>query len=529
MSTALLGSGPLLRVARHQDARNIAPWVAIVTGLSASSVLAYPWVFPTAESRAQLETTIGTNPALGLIFGQARDLSTVDGFNVWRVLALGGFFTALMAIFTVVRNSRAHEDSGQAELLASGALGRSSRLAVAVALALGGSLAAGVVAATVTVLLGGDPATSALLGATFTATGWMFAGVAAVTSQLGSDARTATSLAVATLGVLFVVRGYLDSVDAAGWTAWITPLGWMHETRPATDADLGPLGLALAFTAAALAVAFALQSRRDFAMGAVAPRPGPARGTARSVWRLALRLNRGPLLAWTVACVGLGVVFGNVATSVGDLLAANPGVGRILAAGATTQDALVFRFLMTVLALVGIIAAVSGAQSVVRVRTEELDHRVDPVLATAVRRPAYLASTVLVALAGPTLGMLVAGTTIALVAGRADVGLAAGDVVLATLATIPAVWALVAVAVAVVGARPQVRLAAWVGVVVSFGLTLLGPTFVLDDRVLGISPLWHVPDVSAAAPDWSGLVWVGGATAVLLAVGFLGFRRRDVA
>lgn len=33
-----------------------------------------------------------------------------------------------MAIFTVVRNSRADEDSGQAELVASGVVGRLTRL-----------------------------------------------------------------------------------------------------------------------------------------------------------------------------------------------------------------------------------------------------------------------------------------------------------------------------------------------------------------------------------------------------------------
>src|SRR3712207_2347128 len=104
--------------------------------------------------------------------------------------------------------------------------------------------------------------------------------------------------------------------------------------------------------------------------------------------------------------------------------------------------------------------------------------------------------------------MLVAGTTIGLVAGGADIGVTTADVVRATLATIPGVWTLVAVAVAVIGARPQVRVAAWVGVIVTFALTLLGPTFGLDDWVLGISPLWHVPDVTAAAPDWSGLGWV---------------------
>lgn len=46
---------------------------------------------------------------------------TPEQFNAWRALALGSMFAGLMAAPTVVRNPRAQEGSGQAELLASGA------------------------------------------------------------------------------------------------------------------------------------------------------------------------------------------------------------------------------------------------------------------------------------------------------------------------------------------------------------------------------------------------------------------------
>ena len=93
----------------------------------------------------------------------------------------------------------------------------------------------------------------------------------------------------------------------------------------------------------------------------------------------------------------------------------------------------------------------------------------------------------------------------------------------------PAVWTITAISVAVVGAKPHARLAAWVGVVASFGLTLLGPTFGLDDWVLAISPFWHVPVTTSGSPDLSGLVWISLFTLLFLAVGFAGFRRRDLA
>lgn len=528
-ASSLVGTRPLLHATVRHDGRLFAPWVGVVTLLTVSSVVVYPWVFPDAVSRQVLAVSVDANPALGLIFGPAFDLSTVDGFNAWRTLALGGFVVALGAILAVVRATRAQEDSGQAELLASGVLGRSARLLAGVALALGGSLAAGVVSGVAAALAGGDWQSSLLLGATFTATGWMFTGVAAVTAQLGSDARTASSLAVGTLGVLFGLRGFCTSLDAPAWTIWANPLGWTLETRPASGDHWAPLLPAVALTVALVVVGFVLQGRRDFGQGSIAPRPGPARGATRSPWGLAFRVNRAPVVTWAVTSVVLGVVFGYFTTSLTDVLAGSSGVQQILASGATSPDALTGVFVRTVLSLIGIVATVPGVQIMLRLRAEELDERVSPVLAAAVSRHRFYASHVVTALAAVAAFMLVAGTLVAVLASRADIGVTSADVLLQAVTTVPAVWTVVALSVAVVGARPAAAPAAWAGVLVSFVLTLLGPTFGLDDWVLGISPFWHVPVVIGADTDLSGLGWLALVTAALLAVGFAGFRHRDLA
>ncbi len=527
--SSLTGTMPLLRTSLRHDGRLLAPWILFATVLSASSVLVYPWVFPTQQDRQGLAAAIGANPALGLIFGPAHDLTTVDGFNAWRSVALGGLLAALGAIFAVIRATRAQEDSGQAELLASGVLGRSSRLLTGAAMALIGSLALGIVAGLVTIACGGDVQASMLLAATFTATGWMFAAVAAVTAQIGSDARTANSMAVGTLGVLFVLRGFAYSVDASRWTTWVNPLSWMVETRPAAGNHWWPLLPAIAFTIVMLFTAFVLQARRDFGQGAIKPSPGPARGRDRSTWRLALRINRGPIITWSIAFLMLGVVFGDFTTAITDILGSDSAVQQVLAAGAVTHDQLVAAFLVTVLSLVGILAAVPGVQIILKVRSEEMENRVEPIIATTVTRPRYYADNVLLALGTSTLCFLLAATLIGLLAGGAGIGISFGDTILQAAAAAPAVWTVVAVSVAVVGARPIATLAAWAGVLVSYALTLLGPTFRLPDWALGISPFWHIPHTTAGDADLTGLIWISLFTLGFLIIGFVGFRRRDLA
>jgi ABC-2 type transport system permease protein len=530
VNQAVAGFRPLLRVSLRQDARRIGPWVGLITALSVSSVAAYPIAFPDESDRAELAATISANPALSLIFGPALDLTTADGFNAWRAGQLAAFFAGLMAIFIVIRNSRADEDSGQAELLASGVMGRETRLGVALAMAIIASTALGIVATIATVVAGGTLVTSATLAATWTASGWMFAAVAAVTAQLASEARSANYLAVAFLGASYLVRGFVDASGSLEWALWLTPFGWLEEVRPAADNRLWPLLLALAFTVVVAASAFALHARRDFGMGLIPPRPGPARGAGMTnPWGLAVRLNRGALLAWLVAFVVLGMVFGLLATSIGEVFAENPTIAGALGQGQLTKEGLLFAFLVTILSLVGIIAAVFGVGLVMRTYAEESALRADPLLAGSLDRRRYLASNALVASVAPAVAMVIAGAIIGLVAAAREPAISASDVFWQAVATIPAVWVLVGLALAAVGADPSRRLVGWLGVVVTFALTILGPIFNLDDWVLGISPMWHVPDVTASPVDWSGLGWLVLIVALFTVVGFAGYRRRDIA
>ncbi|GEL94048.1 ABC transporter permease [Cellulomonas composti] len=528
-ASAVTGTRPLLRVSLKHDGRTFVPWAVIATTLSVSSIILYPIVFPDEASRAALAATISANPAVGLVFGPANDLMTADGFNAWRSLALGGLMTALGAIFAMTRATRAQEDSGQAELLASGVMGRDSRLLTGVAMSAIGSLLVGVAAGLLTIVVGGDPESSLLLAATFTATGWVFGSLAGITAQIGADARTSNSMAVGALGTLFVLSGFCYSVEAPTWTNWVNPIGWMHETRPAAGNNWAPLLLAVALSVVLVAVAFLLQGRRDFGQGTIAPRPGPDRGVTRTTWRLALRINRGPFLTWTVAFVALGFVFGYFATSISDLLASDQGIQQVIASGATTPEEITSTFVRLILSMVGILAAISGIQVMLKVRSEELEDRVEPLMAGSVARHRYYGSNALVAFAYPTVFVLIAGTLIAWLASGSDLGVTFGDVLLQAVVTVPAVWTVVAVSVAVIGARPMLSIASWSGVLVSFVLTVLGPTFGLDDWVLGISPFWHVPYVAAADPDWTGLGWITLFTLGFLWIGFAGFRRRDLA
>lgn len=519
---------PLYKTAAKQNAHLIAPWIVLISVLSVTSFIAYDWIFPHTADRIALSMTIGSNPAFNLIFGEAHNLLSAEGFNTWRSLALGSLFAGLMTIFIVVRETRAKEDSGEAEIVAANVVGRNTQLAVAVVLAWMASILLGVVAASATILVGGNVTDSIMLALAWTASGIIFSAVAAIACQLGSYARTANSIAVTFLGVCFLVRGYADASPDVDWLLWLTPFGWLQKIEPAGANAVWPLLFAAGATFILLVIAGLLSRRRDFGQGLLPSRPGvPRAGLVRSLYGLALRLQGSSVISWTISFVVLGSVFGYLVSSLGSVFSRNAQIAHLLAAGSAPADQ-TFEFIGTLLQVLGIIAALYGVQVMMRIYNEEMSSRVAPLLAGATTRWKVFISHVAIAFIGPAIGLTLSACMIAFIATSKGASVNAWDIIRQALVELPAVWVLIGISVATIGARPVVRFVSWMAIVVTFALTILGPLFNLWDWVLGISPLWHVPNVVDLNADWSQLVWLCAVVVGLLLIGFIGFTKRDI-
>jgi ABC-2 type transport system permease protein len=91
-----------------------------------------------------------------------------------------------------------------------------------------------------------------------------------------------------------------------------------------------------------------------------------------------------------------------------------------------------------------------------------------------------------------------------------------------------AVWVLIGLAVALFGLAPRVVAIVWAALGACFVLAFLGTLLSLPDWVLDVSPVEHVPELPAADFAVAPLPWLCAVAAALMAVGFAGFRRRDV-
>ena len=127
------------------------------------------------------------------------------------------------------------------------------------------------------------------------------------------------------------------------------------------------------------------------------------------------------------------------------------------------------------------------------------------------------------------MALLVAGVAAGLVYGIADGDVAGklGTVVASAAVQLPAVWLLSAVTVALFGLAPRFTPVAW-GVLVGFiALYLVGSLAGFPQWLLDLEPFAHIPRVGSdftAVP----LLWLLAIDAVLIALGAMAFRRRDL-
>lgn len=529
--TGLLGTGSLVRLALRRDRVMLPMWIAILLVTAASSAKATIGVYPTVASRVEFATFVNNTPSMVALYGRIYDNTSLGEVSLIKMGGLGAALVAVLVMLTVVRHTRAEEESGRLELIGATVVGRYAALVAALLVGVGTSLVLGLL--TTIALIGvGLPSTGSLaFGLAWAGVGIAFAAIAAFTAQLTRSARTANGLTATVLGIVYVLRAIGDTATPNGprWMSWLSPVGWGQQLRPYAGERWWVLVITLGFAVVMAAAAFTLAAHRDLDAGLLADRPGRATAT-RSLHGplgLAWRLQRGTLLAWTAGFVLLGLAFGNIASNVGNLLDSPQARELITALGG--GKAITDAFIATVLGIVGVIGSVYGIQAVLRLRSEETALRAEPVLATGTGRTRWALSHISISLGGSVVLLTGAGLGAGVMRGAYTGN--AGDiwrVLGGALVQLPAVWVLTGITVAVFGLAPRLVVAGWAALVLFLLLGQLGPLLKLSQWAMDVSPFTHIPKLPGVALTTTPLIWLVAVAAVLIATGLAGFRRRDI-
>jgi ABC-2 type transport system permease protein len=531
--TGLTGTRALATLAVRRDRIGLAAAVYVITIGVAGTAWTLKRLYPTPAGRAALAGTAGANPALRFLYGRL-DGSSLGSITTWRYGVWAGLFAALLAVVVVIRHTRSDEEAGRLELVGSAAVGRQAALAAALVTAAEGVLAVSVLLCAVLPLAGLPASGSALLALGIGCCGLAFTGIAAVAAQLSSSARAARGIALAVLGVAFVLRGVGDSAGPSGpsWLSWASPLAWVQLARPFAAPRWWVLALPLAAGAAGTILAFAIADRRDLGAGLLPGRPGRASASAllRDPFGLAWRLQGGALAGWAVGYVFLFAVCGAAAQGIGQLFGTSSALEREftrLGGQAAITDA----YLAALMLLAGLVAAGYAVSVILRLRAEETGDQAELVLATATGRIRWALSHIAVAVAGSALLLAVAGLATGLGYGVriGSAGAQAATMTGAALAQLPPVLVLAGVAVAVFGLWPRACVpAAWTALGLVVVIDLFGPALQLSVWVLDLSPFTHAPRLPGGVVSAAPLLWLCGIALAGTAAGLAGLRRRDI-
>ncbi|MFF1610882.1 ABC transporter permease [Amycolatopsis sp. NPDC058278] len=527
----LAGTWHLTRLALRRDRVILPIWIVLLSVVPASTVSTFTQFYPTVADRLALQAGANANPSYALLYGPPFDLTTAGGFIAWRMCGFLALLTGLMVVFTVTRHTRAEEDTGRAELLASAVVGRYAALTASLLVAGGASVLTGLVQV-VTMIGAGLPAAGSLaFGASEALVGLVFTAVAAVAVQLAEYSRTANGIGTAVVGAAFLLRGAGDSTVDARWLSWLSPIGWVQQVRAFAGERWWVLLLPMVFTLVVGAIGYWLLPRRDVGVGFLPPRPGPARAAAslRSPLALAWRLHRGPLLGWVIGTAVVGAVFGSIASGIGGLVGSSPQAQQIMARLGGSH-ALTQAFLAAMAGMFAMVASLYGVQAVLRMRGEETAIRLEPVLATSVGRLRWAGSHLVFAFFGTAALLLSGGVFMGLANGlrTGDVGGSLADTLAGMLVQLPAAWVVVALAVAIFGLRPGFSAAAWAVGALALLLSLFGPVLDLPQAVLDVSPFQHPPKIPGQAFTATPLLWLLAVAVVASVAGLAGWKRRDV-
>jgi ABC-2 type transport system permease protein len=524
------GTGGLLRFALRRDRRRLLIWVLALGGLTVYTAVGLSAVYPTAADRQGRAAVIIT-PAGVLLSGPGYGIDHYTlGAMIANELSLTSMVAAaIMSIQLVVRQTRAEEESGRAELVRAAIVGRRAPLTAAL---LEIAIADAAIVAVLAVGLAGSglaAVDSLALAAGIGLTALLFGAVAAVTAQTSEHTRAASGWAYAVLGAAAVVRGVGDTLQTHGSAlSWFSPIAWAQQMRAFVELRWWPLLLTVATIAALVVLAYRLIAIRDVGAGLVAPRPGSATASRSltGVSALMLRLQRASIIGWGIGLVLVGAVFGSLADDVAGMVAGNSQLARIIGLGASD---LTDGFFATASQELGLVVAAFALASVLRQRAEETTGRTEDVLATAVDRRRYLGSVVAVA-AAASIGLLLAAAFVTGVVAAASSG-DAGRILSQTGAQIgqlPAVLVCVGIATALAGLAPRFASLAWVVIAWSVIAVFFGVLLGLPQWAVKLSPFGWLPRVPLEAADWSAWLGLTIVAAALITLGLLGFRRRDV-
>jgi ABC-2 type transport system permease protein len=526
----------LQQLARKQTVKG-----AIIVGLVVGFMFliqgaGYNAVYPDQKAKAGLAATLKTTPALGVMYGESKNLPSTKGYMVFRVVPIMSLVAAIWGLTTATRLLRGQEEDGRWELITANNVSRRAA-AWRVMLGFGASLITAYLIATVVLILyGRSPDVSMTVGESLLTSGAIFlpamtfACLGFFTSQLSVTRRRALLYGLVPLLVFFALRSIGNTVDDLHWLKYLTPFGWSELLSPIIGTNLTWLfpPLAASFAFAAMSIYFV--GKRDLGDSLIqeSTTVKPRYALLGSAGKLAVRHNFILFISWGIGALAMGGIIASIASLAADSFSGSPAAAKIVHQLGSANDLKIaiigsgLIFLLTVLLLM-------TANSVGSIRSTEAKNYLDNILVQPVRRSSWLGVRLSIA-AVAAVTVVIACTLLSWIIAKSEsIPLDLDKFLMVNIALLGPVIFTLGFGALLYGLWP--RLAAtgmYIVVGWSFLIDMLASAIKLNDIVAKSSLFHYVSTSSTKSPDWSAFTWLVILGILMVIIGIIAFTKRDI-
>ncbi|WP_142827552.1 ABC transporter permease [Planococcus soli] len=525
------GTGTLMRFVLRRDRLRLPIWLVSFAAISAIIALAFVGLYQNAEERQAMAETM-RNPAMTAMVGPGYGLDnyTVGAMTAHEMLLMTAVVVGLMSILLVTRHTRTDEEDGRIEMIRSLPVGRLSNLLSILLVLIGANIVLALLTAFSLTVLGiesMDFEGSLVYGSALGASGMIFAGVAAVCAQLSPNSRNTLGLSIAVLLFAYMIRAIGDVTNEA--LSWISPLNWILRSEAYVNNYWWPILITVAGALVLMVLALYLNSIRDLGSGFLPSRPGKGKASKSllSPFGLALRLQRTGLIAWGAGILLIGASYGSV---LGDLESFFEDIDLMQQMIAQAEGfSLTEQFIPVLMAVMAILGTIPVLMAILKLKTEEKNGRLEHILSRAVSRNRLMGSYLAMAIVTGFIMLSLAALGLGLVGNAMmEEQLPLGMFYSAGLAYLPAMLAMIGVAMLLIGWAPNAASMVWLYLAFSFFVIYLGGLFQFPEWVAKLTPYGYVSEIPIEEIDFlnAGILIV--VAAVLMMIGMIGFNRRDI-
>ncbi|CDQ18173.1 ABC-2 type transport system permease protein [Halobacillus karajensis] len=527
---SLAKMGTLTRFILRIDRMRIILWLIGLTFFTLVVPNAFNGLYESQQERDGMADTM-KNPAMTAMVGPG-DLEnyTVGAMTTHQMLLMTALVAGLMSILLMTLHTRLDEEDGRVEMIRSLPAGRLSYLNASILMLIGICLTLSLVTGIGLYILGIDSMNlegSLLYGAGLGGTGLVFAGVTAIFAQLSESSRGTIGLSVAILLFTYLFRAVTDISNEA--LSWLSPLGWVTKTEAYSANNWSPVLLMIGISLLLFIFANYLHSIRDLERGFLPSKPGKKHASRflLSPLGLAFRLQRTGMFCWALGIFVVGASYGSVLGDMESFFEGNEMMQQMLQP--TADVSLTEQFIPMLIIIIAIISAVPTIMAMTKLRGEENKDRIEHLLGRAVSRPRLLGGYLLlslivgfVMLSLSALGLWGASATVM------EDGFELWTIYEAVLAYYPALFTMIGLTVFLIGLFPKLTAMIWVYLVYSFFVLYLGGLMQFPEWIGNLSPFGHIPQAPLEDITFLPLFLLNAVSVVLIILGFIGFRKRDL-